>query len=203
MARESAEDIVRLIAGLLHYRHTHGFEQLLEHGQLLRELVGHTLSCRLIAAVHLVAKCRLLYIECHRHRLGSALILEAQEDIHKAVNGVGESAVLRREHLYAVKRAVQYAVSVDNKKIHVSLRASNLRYYIIPHKLRFAYFFMPFFPLYRRTEARSNRTRGRLSPRACRALCCPSRNRRLWRGRDLLCRISPPGEAARRTREYS
>ena len=41
------------------------------------------------------------------------------EDDEVPGTGVGESAVLRREHLYAVKRAVQYAVSVNNKKVHV------------------------------------------------------------------------------------
>ena len=119
VARESAENIVRLISGLFNYRHAHRLKQLLEHGHLLRELIGHTLSCRFVAAVHLMAESRLFDIKSDRHRLRPALVFEAQKNIHKAIDGVGESAVLRREHLYAVKRAVQYAVAVNNKKVHV------------------------------------------------------------------------------------
>ena len=118
VACESAENIVRLISGLFNYRHAHRLKQFLEHGHLLRELIGHTLSCRFVAAVHLMAESRLFDIESD-HRLRLALVFEAQKNIHKAVDGVGESAVLRREHLYAVKRAVQYAVAVNNKKVHV------------------------------------------------------------------------------------
>ena len=119
VACKSAEDIVRLVSGLFDYRHAHRLKQLLEHGHLLRKLIGHTLSRRLVAAVHLVAEGRLLDIKSDRHRLRLTLVFEAQKDIHEAVDGVGESAVLRREHLYAVKRAVQYAVAVNNKKVHV------------------------------------------------------------------------------------
>ncbi len=89
--------------------------QLLEHRQLLGELGRHALAPCLIGGVLPVAEGRRGQVERHGDGVGMGELLQAAEDLDKAVDGVGIVPVLRRQQADAVKRAVDQTVSIDRQ----------------------------------------------------------------------------------------
>ena len=114
-AGEGAKDIVGLVALALDHRVAERREDFFEHRQLLGQLLRHTLAGGLVAVIHLMTEGFGPHIKGHGHSVGGMVIHQADEDIHKALNGVGMAAVVRGEQLDAVKGAVEYAVAVDTK----------------------------------------------------------------------------------------
>ena len=85
------------------------------------KLLGHALAPRLVFGIHLMAEGRRFHIKRNSNPVGLVLIFEIQQNIHKTLDGVRESAVLGGENFYSVKRAVDNAVAVNNKKSHKKL----------------------------------------------------------------------------------
>ena len=69
----------------------------------------------LVAVVHLVAEGGSLQVKGHGHLVGLALLEQGEQDIQKAINGVGIAAVLGGQQLDAVKGTVGDAVAVNDQ----------------------------------------------------------------------------------------
>ena len=110
-----AENVVRLVAlQLQHVQAQHGYD-LLCNGHLRTQLVGHGVSARFVCVVHLVAEGGCLEVKRHSRKIGLVLLYLLRENIDHTVQRVGRRAVLGGQQPDAVKRAVEYAVSVDTK----------------------------------------------------------------------------------------
>ena len=65
-------------------------QKLFYNRHLLRQVVWHALSVRVVVSVRLVAECRRTQVKSHRHAVGLYLSKLFEVDVHKARNGVGE-----------------------------------------------------------------------------------------------------------------
>ena len=92
----------------------HGYD-LLCNGHLCAQLVGHSVSARFVCVIHLVAEGRCLEVKRHSRKVGLILLYLLGENIDHTVQRVCRRAVLCGQQPDAVKRAVEYAVSVDTK----------------------------------------------------------------------------------------
>ena len=92
----------------------HGYD-LLCNGHLCAQLVGHSVSACLISVVHLVAEGGRLEVKRNSRKVGLILLYLLGENIDHTVQRIGGRAVLGGQQSDAVKRAVEYAVSVDTK----------------------------------------------------------------------------------------
>ena len=90
-------------------------QKFFQHRHLLCQLLRHTVAIGLVAIVHFVAEGGSLQVESHSHLVGFALLEQGEQDIQKAVNGVGIAAVLGGQQLDAEKGTVGDAVAVDDQ----------------------------------------------------------------------------------------
>ena len=110
---KGAQDIVGLPAFAGDNAVPHQGEQLLQHGQLLRQLRRHALAVGLIARIGLVPEGGRLAVKRDGHRVRLRLVAELFEHGEKPVDAVGELSCFRREQLDPVKGPVQDAVAVQ------------------------------------------------------------------------------------------
>jgi len=110
-----AQNIVCLKALARHHAVAKARQKLLQNGKLAGQLLRHALALGLVAVVHFVAEGGGLQVEGDGHLVRLHFCLQLQKDIHKAHKGIGVAAVLRGEHLDAVKGAVHDAVAVQYK----------------------------------------------------------------------------------------
>ncbi len=80
-------------------------QKLFQHRHLLGQLFGHPVAGGLVAVIHLVAERGGPQVERHGHLVGVALLEQGEQDIQKAINGVGIAAVLGGQQLDAKKNA--------------------------------------------------------------------------------------------------
>ena len=69
----------------------------------------------LVAVVHLVAEGGSLQVKGHGHLVGFTLLEQGEQDIQKAIDGVGVSSVLGGQQLDAKKSTVGNAVAVNDQ----------------------------------------------------------------------------------------
>ena len=93
-------------------------------GKLHGQLLGHTLTGSLVLIVHFVAECRSLPIKSAYHFGGGQCVHVLFQNIQKTVYGVRGQTALGGEGTDSVKRPVQNTVSVDDKQIFHSDKAS-------------------------------------------------------------------------------
>ncbi len=101
--------------------------------KLRGKLLRHGLACRLIARKRLVAEGLFADIERHRGIIRPADLRKSLVDhADKAVKRVCREPVRRIERTHAVKRAVEYTVSVEDQRFfhHVPPRNVILFYFI-------------------------------------------------------------------------
>ena len=121
-AREGADEVVRLIALLLHIADAHGGEHLLERGELHDELLRRRRAGALVVLEHLVAEGGGVQVERDAEIVGPFLFEDLKEELDEAEDGIGGEAVLGREAVDGVEGAVHEAVPVDENEsflIHI------------------------------------------------------------------------------------
>jgi len=69
----------------------------------------------LVAIVHFVAEGGSLQVKGNSHLVGFALLKQGEQDIQKAIDGVGVSSVLGGQQLDAKKSTVGNAVAVNDQ----------------------------------------------------------------------------------------
>ena len=94
MGAQRTENIVRFKALLFNKGIAERGKQLFEYRQLACKLRGHTLAPGLVCVEHLMAEGGRLEVKSDCNAVRFALLFKLQQNIHKAVNGVGELAVL-------------------------------------------------------------------------------------------------------------
>ena len=125
--REGAQQVVGLPALAAHHHKAQFSQQLFQNRHLLGQVIGHTVAGGLVAVVHLVAEGGGLQVPGDGHFIGLVLPQKVQQNVQKAVDGVGGAIVLGGEDLNAVKGPVDQAVAVQYKQFHgvvSSLRAA-------------------------------------------------------------------------------
>ena len=115
---KGAEYIIRLIARKLDGGKTHQVQYLLKLGHLLGKLGRHTLASCLVSVIHLMTEGRRVQVKCDRNRVRLGHILEPKKNIQKSNYSVSELSILCGQQFDAVKRAIDDAVSVNQKKLH-------------------------------------------------------------------------------------
>ena len=68
-----------------------------------------------VAIIHFVAEGGGLQVKGHGHLVGFTLLEQGEQDIQKAIDGVGVSSVLGGQQLDAEKGAVGNAVAVNDQ----------------------------------------------------------------------------------------
>ena len=104
--RQGTQDVVRLVPLALHHRPAQGGDKLLHHRQLLPQLRGHSLALGFVAVVELVAEGGGREVEGENRLLRGQVVHQLQDDVKKAVDGVGVLPVFGGKELDAVKGAV-------------------------------------------------------------------------------------------------
>ena len=94
MGAQRSENIVRFKALLFNKSIAERGKQLFEYRQLACKLRGHTLAPGLVCVKHLMAEGGRLEVKSDCNAVRLALLLKLQQNIHKAIDGVGELAVL-------------------------------------------------------------------------------------------------------------
>ena len=90
-------------------------QQLLEHRHLLCQLLGHGVAGGLVAIVHFMPEGGGFQIKSHSHLIRLALLEQGEQNVQKAIDGVGITSVLGGQQLDAVKSAVGNAVAVNDQ----------------------------------------------------------------------------------------
>ena len=112
---QGAQNVVGLPALGRHGAVAQVGQKLFQHRHLLGQLFGHPVTGGLVAVIHLVAERGGPQVERHGHLVGVALLEQGEQDIQKAINGVGIAAVLGGQQLDAKKRTVGNAVAVNDQ----------------------------------------------------------------------------------------
>ena len=112
---QRAKDVVRLPALGSDGAVAKVCQQLLEHRHLLGQLFGHAVAGGFVAIIHFVAEGGGLQVKGHGHLVGFTLLEQGEQDIQKAIDGVGVSSVLGGQQLDAEKGAVGNAVAVNDQ----------------------------------------------------------------------------------------
>ena len=113
--RERAEDVIRLVPLLFHDDVTEFGQEILEDRHLLGQFLRHAFATGLVLVVHLVAERRAFEVKRNGHGVRLRGLLQFEEDVQKAGDGVGESPVLRGQQFDAVEGPVDDAVAVDDQ----------------------------------------------------------------------------------------
>ena len=90
-------------------------QQLLEHRHLLCQFLGHGVAGGLVAIVHFMPEGGSFQVKSHGHLVRLALLEQGEQNVQKAIDGVGVTSVLGGQQLDAVKSAVGNAVAVNDQ----------------------------------------------------------------------------------------
>ena len=90
-------------------------QQLLEHRHLLCQFLGHGVAGGLVAIVHFMPEGGGFQVKSHGHLVRLALLEQGEQNVQKAIDGVGVTSVLGGQQLDAVKSAVGNAVAVNDQ----------------------------------------------------------------------------------------
>ena len=90
-------------------------QQLFEHRHLLRQFLGHGVAGGFVAIVHFMPEGGSFQIKSHGHLVRLALLEQGEQNVQKAIDGVGVTSVLGGQQLDAVKSAVGNAVAVNDQ----------------------------------------------------------------------------------------
>ena len=112
---QSAQDVVGLPALGGHQLVAQKGQQLLEQGHLGGQLLGHTVAVGLVAVVHLVAEGRGGQVKGNGHLVRLIVLGQGEQDIHKAIDGIGVLPVLGGQNLDPKKGTVRNAVAINNQ----------------------------------------------------------------------------------------
>ena len=137
---DGADEVVGLVPRQLVAGDVHGVQHLLEHRELLGQLLGHSLPLGLVALVGQVAEGGLPPVEGDAQGLGGLLVQQLLQGGDEAVDRVGVEPLPGGQGPHAVEGPVDDAVAVDDHEFHrVSPIRSVVRaffYQIIPRKRR-------------------------------------------------------------------
>ena len=106
-AGDCADQVVRLIAREFVTWDVHSVKRFFEQGELLRQLLGHSLSLRFIGVIFQMPERRLTPVKGDAERVRLLFIRQALHGRQKAVNRVGIKALTRCQRTNAVIGAVQ------------------------------------------------------------------------------------------------
>lgn len=114
-ACERAQDVVAFPALGLHNGHADGLEQLLDHGELLAQVIVHGRALRLVLRQHLHAHGGTALVERADHAVRVKGVDHLEKHVEKAEDGVG-GAPVRSIHgrRHGMERAVHQRVAVDD-----------------------------------------------------------------------------------------
>ena len=90
-------------------------QQLLEHRHLLCQFLGHGVAGGLVAIVHFMPEGGGFQVKGHGYLVRLALLEQREQNVQKAIDGVGITSVLGGQQLDAVKSAVGNAVAVNDQ----------------------------------------------------------------------------------------
>ena len=124
---KGAQQVIGLPALPAHHHKAKLGQQLFQNRHLLGQFLRHPVAGGLVAVVHLVAEGGGLQVPGDGHFIGLILPQKVQQNVQKAIDGVGGAIVLGGEDLNAVKGPVDQAVAVQYKQFHgvvSSLRAA-------------------------------------------------------------------------------
>ena len=137
---DGADEVVGLVPRQFVAGDVHGVQHLLEHRELLGQLLGHSLPLGLVALVGQVAEGGLPPVEGDAQGLGGLLVQQLLQGGDEAVDRVGVEPLPGGQGPHAVEGPVDDAVAVDDHEFHrVSPIRSVVRaffYQIIPRKRR-------------------------------------------------------------------
>ena len=129
-AGDGAHQVVGLPAVHLVHGHAHGGQDVLEHGHLGTQLVGHGVAVGLVVGKGQVPEGGCLPVEGDAQGVGLLLVQQAGENVQKAVDGVGVLPVPGGEQFDAVKGPVRQGIAVQDHqfhRVHLSVRSFRAR----------------------------------------------------------------------------
>ena len=96
-------------------RDVHRRKHLLHNGHLLSKLFRHFMAGCLVAIIHLMAKCGSVKVEGNANCVRLFFLFYFLKDVQKAVNGIGKQSISGGKRSYAIKSAVNNAVTIQNQ----------------------------------------------------------------------------------------
>ena len=114
--RQTPQDVVGLVAGVLEERDPVGPEDFLQFGDLDGQIVGHGLAVGLVVLIDFLADFRSGRVENDSQMPRAGLVQELAEGDEESVNRVGRETAGRREPLDGVIRPVKQGIPVDEIK---------------------------------------------------------------------------------------